>query len=214
MKALVADLRLMTGVGTETLEIAGAKHYSDEDLERKLENRVGERMIQVPVAMAGRLEYTGEGSSSRLALKDGKVNFEGTLDVETAELVTFWGAPIEGDVMIFGDGRIEFAESQLAKTPLLTGTTYDLNGAAADVLTDWASAVKLGYDISTDSQELKRSQRHEQLLEQAEAFRKRALISSVQMSRTDLNPAAGGRTKAILESFDKWGLYPQSTPNP
>lgn len=51
MRALIEDLRLMTGVGTETLDVNGVKHFSDADLERKMENRVGVRMVQVYVEM-------------------------------------------------------------------------------------------------------------------------------------------------------------------
>lgn len=202
MKALISDLRLMTGAGTEAIEVAGTKHFSDADLERKLQNRVGARLIQAPVELIARIEQLGEGTS--LVLKDGKVNFEGTLDIETASLVTFWGGEVEGKTTIFSDGRIEFEQTQLGKGPMLSGTTYDLNGAAADVLTDWASAVKLGYDIATDNQTLTRSQRHEQLLTQAEAFRKRALIGVVALGRTDGRPTGGNRpfTDAARQFFD------------
>lgn len=150
-----------------------------------------------------------------MVFREGRVDFEGTLDTESASLVNFWGGPIQGEATIYGDGRIEFTENQVGKNPLLTGTTYDLNGAAADVLTDWASAVKLGYDIETDGQTLSRSQRHKQLLEQAEAFRKRAIIGSVRMMRTDVKPKSHNRpfTRAIEESFDKLGLYPPSQPH-
>jgi hypothetical protein len=210
MKALVADLRLMTGAGAESIEVGGVKHFTDEDLERKLQNRVGQRLIQARVQMISSIELTGEGT--RLALKEGKVNFEGTLDTEGATLVSFWGGALEGTQTIYGDGRIEFSVSQLVKTPLLTGTTYDLNGAAADVLTDWAAAVKMGYDITADGQTLSRSQRHEQLLTQAEAFRNRAIIGSVQMGRSDSRASRHSGTKAVLDSFDRLGLYPPSTP--
>jgi hypothetical protein len=212
MKALIEDLRLMTGAGAESIEAAGIKRFSDEELERKLQNRAAERLVQAPVQLISSIELTGEGT--KLVLKNGKVNFEGTLDTETATLVSFWGAALEGATTIYGDGRIEFEKSQLAKTPLLTGTTYDLNGAAADVLTDWASAAKLGYDITADGQTLTRSQRHEQLLTQAEEFRKRAIVGTVSMSRSDLRPGGRNRpfARAVEESFDQWGLYPQSTP--
>lgn len=211
MKALIEDLRLMTGAGPETLDINGVKHFTDADLERKLENRVGVRYVQAPIQMFAQLEQT-EGKTA-LVYKEGRVEVEGTLDTESAKLVNFYGAPIEGETTIHGDGRIEFTVNQLGKAPLLTGTTYDLNGAAADVLTDWASAVKLGYDITTDGQELKRSQRHAQLLEQAKAFRDRAIIGSVSMRRYDAKVRGQNRgAKALLESFDRLGLYPPSQP--
>lgn len=210
MEALVAELRLMTGVGTDQYEVAGEQHWSDADLEAKLQKRVSARLIQAPLEMFSMLEDTDEGT--HLSFRHGEVAFEGTLDVEAATLVNFWGGAIEGEATIYPDGRVDFTDNQVGKNPLLTGIAYDLYGVAADVLTDWASAVKLGYDISTDNQTLTRSQRHKQMLEQAQEYRKRAVIGSAKMTRRDV--ALTGRdlpfTKAALESFEKAGLYPKS----
>jgi hypothetical protein len=207
VKQLLAELRSMTGVGVEQYEVAGVKHWSDADLEAKLRQRVSARLIQARVVLLPSL--SGEGV---LEFLNGEVPFEGTLDTESVSFVTFGGAPISGTATVSPQGFVEFSQSQVATVPLISGVAYDLYGAAADVLTDWASAVKLGYDITTDGQTLKRSQRHEQLLGQAKEYRKRAVIGTAQMQRRDVK--AGGRNRrrvqALEDSFDNLGLYPPS----
>lgn len=205
MKALVAELRSLTGVGTESYESAGIKRWSDAELEAKLGTRVSGIFVQSPVELIPSL--SPEGGLEFLA---GRVPVDGSLDVDTATFVTFWGGQIPGKGTVTPFGFCTFTESQVASMPLLSGTAYDLYGAAADILTDWASAVKLGYDLTTDGQTLKRSQRHEQLMDQAEDFRKRAVIGSVRMERRDVKAdnRSRVRTRALLESFNRWGLYP------
>jgi hypothetical protein len=205
MKTLVAELRSMTGVGEDQYESAGVMRWSDAELEAKLLQRISARLVQARIELIPTI-----GELGGMVFLNGEVRFEGTLDVEEASVVSFWGGPINGDFTVSPNGFVEFTESQISTSPLLSGIAYDLNGAAADVLTDWASAVKLGYDITTDAQTLTRSQRHAQILEQAENFRKRATIGSVQLVRRDVKGGGGGghRTKAIEDSFDKWGLYP------
>lgn len=205
MKALLAELRSLTGVGTESYESAGVKRWSDAELEAKLGTRVSGIFVQSPVELIPSL--SPEGSLEFLA---GRVPVDGSLDVDTATFVTFWGGQIPGTGTVTPFGFCTFTESQVASMPLLSGTAYDLYGAAADILTDWASAVKLGYDLTTDGQTLKRSQRHEQLMGQAEDFRKRAVIGSVQMRRGDVKAdnRSRVRTRALLDSFNRWGLYP------
>lgn len=207
MKALVAELRSKTGVGTESYESAGVKRWSDAELEEALTHRVSAIFVQTPVELIPSLSPEGG-----LQFLSGRVAVDGTLDVDTASFVTFWGGQIPGTGTVTPFGYCTFTQSQVASMPLLSGTAYDIYGAAADILTDWASAVKLGYDLTTDGQTLKRSQRHEQLMDQAADFRKRAVIGSVQMRRGDVKAdnRSRMRTRALLDSFHRWGLYPPS----
>lgn len=205
MQAILTELRSMTGAGTAQYESGGTTYWTNAQIEAKLAQRVSGLLVQYPVTLIPSL--SSEGS---LVFLNGTVHIAGTLDVETAGLVTFWGGQIPGTAAIEPNGIITFTESQVASMPLLSGTVYDLYGAAADVLTDWASAVKLGYDLTTDGQKLSRSQRHEQLLEQADAYRKRSVIGTVQMRRGDVKADNRSRVRrqALMDSFDRWGLFP------
>lgn len=194
----------MTGVGTAEYTINDRDYWTDDDLQKILDDRVCSGLLQAEVQL-----YPTVASGGGFKWVNGRVEFQGKLDVDNASVIAFNGAEISGGTTIRDDGRIEFTESQLSAIPLLSGLCYDLNGAAADVLTEWASQVKLGYDISTDGQQMTRSQRHSQLLEQAEAFRARAVIGSMRMMRGDVRPGRGRsrRTAAILRSFERWGRY-------
>lgn len=196
MTAVVADLRRMTAVATDQYTIDGRKYWSDEDLEEVLVQRISEHLLQAPV----RLIPTVEGSGKVVA-KNGEVEISGTLDPETVTVVEVNGAAIEG-VTAHRDGRLEFATDQSFHVPLITGLAYDLNGAAADVLTDWAAAVKDGYDVTLDGQSMTRSQRHSQLLKQAEAFRARSPIGSVRMRRRDVRSRRGG-ARSLLTAWER-----------
>ena len=69
----------------------------------------------------------------------------------------------------------------------LTGKTYDVYRAAADLLEMWASRVSLNFDFTTDGQSFRRSQAHQQLLDTALHYRMRQRSRSVAMTRSDLN---------------------------
>lgn len=196
---LVDRLRRMTAVGPDQYTIGNETFWGDEDLQGVLESRVCAHLVQAEVRLVSSIAEDGA-----LQFVEGQIDVAGTLDADTAIVVDLSGAKIE-DATVHGDGRVEFAEDQSSSVALLSGLCYDLNGAAADVLTDWASAVQLGYDISTDGQSMKRSQRHAQLLAQAEAFRARAVIGSISVGRSDVRPSGhrGSRTAAARRAFGR-----------
>lgn len=202
MSALVDTLRRMTAVGKAQYAIDNRTYWTDADLEATINARVAAQLIQTQVEL-----IPSVNAESKLVFLHGRVRFPGKLDTESAAVVTLTGQPIVG-ATFHDDGRIDFATSQTTTVPLMSGIAYDLNGAAADVLTDWASAVKLGYDITAEGESLTRSQRHAQLLEQAQAFRSRAVIGSISLTRSDVKGARGNSSlaKAALKSFERWGL--------
>ena len=68
---------------------------------------------------------------------------------------------------------------------LITGKTYDLNSAAADVLEAWAAIVKLDFDFKADDQSFSRSQKVKALMDLAATFRRRGSARSVHLRRSD-----------------------------
>lgn len=198
---LVDDLRRMTAVSESQYEVAGTAFWSDEDLQAAIERHISARLLQAEIDLIPTRDVGG------LLFVNGRAPVRGSLDTETAMITAFSGAAIVGDSTIHNDGRVEFTESQLSSIPVISGLCYDLNAAAADVLTDWASALKLGYDISSGDSKLPRSQRHEMLLTQAESFRARAVASSVQMGRSDVRGRRPGDrgTAAAIRAFDRLG---------
>lgn len=83
-------------------------------------------------------------------------------------------------------GHWAFDTSQLPPV-LIVGKTYDVYGAAADLLEAWAAKEKLGFDFDTDGQSFKRSQKAAALLALAREYRRQQRPVSVGMVRTDAN---------------------------
>ncbi len=188
---LVDELRRMCAVEEAQYTIAGTDYWSDEQLQAVLDHHVSAQFLQAPVERVRTLN-----GSNQWVVLNGEVSVSGALDTETATVTDSAGKEVSG-VTFHPDGRIEFATDQAHFFLFLTGLAYDLNRAAADVLTDWAAAVKGGYDVTVDGQQMTRSQRHSQLLEQAKAFRNRAVVGTVRLRRGDQRPT--GRLRYIRD---------------
>jgi hypothetical protein len=196
---MVDELRRMTAVGSEQYEVDGKKFWSDDDLLGVIGRNVSRRLLQAQVDVEPTMADGG------VAYVNGHAPVAGTLDVESATVTAWNGADLAGEATLHPDGRVEFTVSQVSALPVITGLCYDLNAAAASVLIDWASALKLGYDISSGDARLPRSQRHAMLLEQAEVFRSRSVVGSVQMTRSDMRRSFGGRTRSARRAFRRLG---------
>jgi hypothetical protein len=67
----------------------------------------------------------------------------------------------------------------------VTGRSYDLYGAAADLLDDWAQKVALQFDFSSDQQSFSRSQKQAMLKTAAEGYRQKARSHFARISCDD-----------------------------
>jgi hypothetical protein len=198
---LVAELRRMTSVGTTQYEVDGRAFWSDEDLSGLIGQNVSRRLLQsqidlMPTILDGAVVYV-----------NGRAPVAGILDVASAVVTRWDGVELSGTFTLHDDGRIEFTDNQVSALPVISGLCYDLNAAAATVCTEWASALKLGYDIASGDSKLPRSQRHAMLLEQAETFRSRACVGSVQMTRSDgrRGRGEGSHARAARRAFRRLG---------
>lgn len=72
----------------------------------------------------------------------------------------------------------------------ITGRTYDLYGAAADVLEAWAAKVKCQVDFSAEGMSTKLSQYGDRLLQLAATYRQKQRPQQGHLSRSDI---AGSR---------------------
>jgi len=189
---IVNALRRKVAVEEDQYEIGGTAYWSDEQLQAVLDKHVSQRLVQAPVVK----RFT-RGATGMLEVREAQAEVRGTLDAEAASVIDSGGVAVPG-ATVHPDGHITFDTDRSTYALLLTGLAYDLNVAAAEVLTDWAAAVKAGYDITVDGQSLKRSQRHAQLLEQAREFGRKALAGSVSLRRTD------GRRRASRRGAWSW----------
>jgi len=82
-------------------------------------------------------------------------------------------SPVEADWLV---GTWTFP-AQSHPTLYISGKRYDVYGAAAELLEQWASALAREYDFSTDGDTFRRSQQAEALLRQAAQYRARSWMS-------------------------------------
>lgn len=76
----------------------------------------------------------------------------------------------------------------------IVGKTYDVWGAAADLLDLWAAKIKLEYDFSADNQSFQRSQRVETLRRLANEYRHKRPVLTIPIVRTDTSHDYKSRT--------------------
>jgi len=82
-------------------------------------------------------------------------------------------------------GHWTFATSQVPPV-LITGACYDVYGAAADVLEEWAAKEKLAFDFSSDGQSFSRSQKARALTDLSQLYRRKQWPRTVRMERSDM----------------------------
>ena len=75
---------------------------------------------------------------------------------------------------------------------LITGKSYDLCGAAVDVLERWAAREKLAFDFATDGQSFRESQKAAALLTLAGSYRQQMRAGRGSLLNTDFNAVVSG----------------------
>lgn len=84
-------------------------------------------------------------------------------------------------------GEWSFAAEPDTLPVYLSGFTYDLYRAAADLLEQWAAAKKLEYTFSPGSGQFVRSQQHQMILTTAAGYRARQRPLTAKIIRDDVN---------------------------
>ncbi|MFN3652350.1 MAG: hypothetical protein ACK47B_22470 [Armatimonadota bacterium] len=82
-------------------------------------------------------------------------------------------------------GRWRF-ETEPARPVTLTGRTFDLARAAAEVLEAWAARVKREYDFASSDQRFERGQQARAMQELAALYRRRARPRTAVQTRSDV----------------------------
>jgi hypothetical protein len=84
-------------------------------------------------------------------------------------------------------GAVTFGTSTMGTAYFVTGRSYDLNAAAADIWRKKAAHYAPSFDFSTDNHDLSRSQVYDHCVEMAQFFEgiSGKAIQTVQMNRSD-----------------------------
>jgi len=189
MASLITELRSMTEAGASDYTINNTAYWSDNHLQDVLdihrEDVIFERLDMFPVVIAG-------GSSS---YQDYRSNY-GFLEATTGGTAVLYLQDSTGSVIGTANyttdarrGQFQFTSDQAGSVYYMTGRSYDLQAAAADV---WrrkaAHYAPTSFNFSTDNHSISRSQVYDHCKEMAEFFENQGgdSIVSVQMFRSDM----------------------------
>lgn len=179
MTDLISRLRGMTSAGTADYTVNLISYWSDDHLQNVLDahrldfyeqelDQITAVESAVVVYKTYRAPYRNlEGSTVNFILADFQGTPAGTADY-TAD---------------YFNGVISFSANQAGKIWYLTGHSFDLYAAAAEV---WrmkaAHASETSFDFSTDNHSIKGSNLPAQCLKMADYYEKQSMMSSVNIN--------------------------------
>lgn len=189
MTDLIASLRGMTNAGTVDYTIGSVSYWSDDHLQAKLDaHRLDfyeNALDQISTIEGGAVVYKIYRAPYR-NLESGTVNFKLT-DFQGTQAGT---ADYTADCTT---GLIVFSADQAGKDWYLTGRSYDIYAAAAEV---WrmkaAHASETSFDFSSDNHSVKGSNVPAQCLKMADYYERQSMMSSLSVT--------GGNTILIERS--------------
>jgi len=185
MRDLITSLRGMTATGYEDYKVAGQYYWTDKQLQDKLD-RYRSDFIEEDLYS---IQQTRNGTTYYLEYRSQWGNLE-SVDSGTSvfKLDDAAGTNIAGTAWSadYTRGVITFNNDTLGSSLFLTGRSYDLNAAAADVWQQKAAHYAVAYDVSSDMQTLKRSQLMAQARQMAEYYAGQSRPQAVNVMRGDM----------------------------
>lgn len=189
MADLITELRGMTEAGTADYSVSSTTYWSDNHLQDILDlhrmDIVWEQLSMYPTYITG----------GTLVYKDYRSSY-GFLEATTGGTAILYiqdgtGATI-GTANYTPDyrrGQFQFGSDQAGSVYYLTGRSYDLYAAAADVWRKKAAHyAPTSFNFSTDNHSVSRSQVYDHCIQMAEFFESKGgdSIESVSMFRSDM----------------------------
>lgn len=180
MPTLVGRVRRLVGDPDQA-----ARYFQDDTIQDALdEHRLDVRYFE----LSARVTYVTSGPVVWLDYYDGAYggNWEDDLLLTGFNWATL--TPATSDTLT---GHWTFAASQTPPV-WITGKSYDVYAAAAQLVDERAAAVMLDFDVTSDKQSVLRSQKHAMLTARARELRKRMRVSSTRAYRRDSIPQRSG----------------------
>lgn len=186
MAYIITELRGMTNAGTADYTIAGSAYWTDDQLQAVLDDHRTEVTDEVMFfaedntggtitttryySSYGWFEQT-TGGSLIFTIKDGTHALVGTASWSSVDYRT---------------GRVVFTADTNEATRYLSGRSYDVYAAAADVWRRKASQVtSASYSWSTDNMSVNKGQMRAEYLKMADYYSTQGGVTSVQIRRSD-----------------------------
>lgn len=188
MSNLITTLRGFTNAGTADYTVSSTAFWSDDQLQTVLDRYAtpirDEPLHAIPIMAGGTVNYLDYQSNSRFyeATTGGSAVFVIRDVGGTAQGTANWSADYER-------GLISFAADTKGTGYYLTGRSYDVYAAAADVWFQKAAHASEMIDFSTDGHSIKRAHVASAMMTMARRYEAMATVSvsnPVELCRGDL----------------------------
>lgn len=178
MADLVTTLRGMTNAGTADYTAGTVVYWTNDQLQSVLD----QHRVDINYAAMESIPTYGAGTTTYTEYRSNVTWWENTPTLQTA------GGVSAGTAYTFYPERgvVIFNADTGGSTIYITGHTYDVYRAAADVWRKKAAYYATAYDIKTDNHDLKRSQLRAMAIEQAIQFEAMAAPTVIEVSRYDV----------------------------
>ncbi len=175
MENLVAHVRRLAAVGTAEYTTADQAWWTDDQIEGVL---AGHRRDIVGEQLTPEKTMVGGGSAQWRTYRSRYRNLGGAITIEDSLGDDRGTATYTVDR---AHGVVTFDADQAGTALYLTGASYDPHGAAAEVLEAWAAHESLRFDMTTDGQSFRRSQKADALEKRAGEQRRRAWAKGLRL---------------------------------
>lgn len=184
MGTLIDTLRGMCLAATNDYTIGTHIYFMDGHVQEVLDRH---KTYIVEEPLDNELTNYINGTTNYLTYRSRFENWEqGTANFKITDTE---GSTIAGTnySMDYANGICAFSANQAGSTRYLTGYTYDMNAAAADLWRMKAAAYSAGCDFSTDNMRVNRGQLIQNALKMANDYSSRAGAQVITMGRDDTN---------------------------
>ena len=189
MTHLVQVMRGMCEVGTGDYSIGTANYWDNDQIQLVLDRH---RRDIVHEELTSLVDWSG-GTVNYFEYVSRFKNYEQT----TGGTSIFYVEHRTGDDVASGNytvdyfrGRVTFSADTGGSTLYLTGRSYDLDGAAADIWRQKAGHAASMYDFSTDNHRFNRSQYMKHCMQMAAHYDSRAGVGVGIVTRSDVDASA------------------------
>jgi len=180
----IARVRGLTYAGTAEYTLGTASYWDDNQIEQVLDRHrqdlVRHKLMREP-------NYIGGGSVIYTRLRSAYGFLETAASGTAVFVIEDSVGDDRGTATFTADyqlGIFDFAADTGGTALYLTARSYDIYGAAAELLEQWASREARCFDFSTDGQTFNVTQKVQGLRDQARLLRKRARVQKRNL-RTD-----------------------------
>jgi hypothetical protein len=175
----------MTNAGSAEYSVSGATYWTDQQVQDVLDRHVQ----YINYEELAPVEKSGSGGSVTYVEYNSKHRFFESTSSGTSRFIvqdesggTIGTASYSAD---YPRGVVTFTADTTGLSRYLTGYSYDMNAAAADVWSQKAAHYVTAYDFSTDNHSMSRGQIIKNCLEMAKQYGSGGAVFNVTCERTD-----------------------------